>query len=56
MTRITALPLDQAPAAARTALQGVEKGLGFIPNAESLPVIALFFRKLEAHSLSTLLI
>lgn len=33
MTRITALSLDQAPAAARTALQGVEKSLGFIPNA-----------------------
>lgn len=33
MTRISALALDQAPAAARTALQGVEKGLGFIPNA-----------------------
>jgi len=33
MTRITALSLDQAPAAARTALQGVEKGLGFIPNS-----------------------
>lgn len=33
MTRIAALTLDQAPAAARTALQGVEKGLGFIPNA-----------------------
>lgn len=33
MTRIPALHLDQAPAAARIALQGVEKGLGFIPNA-----------------------
>lgn len=33
MTRINALTLDQAPAAAQTALQGVEKGLGFIPNA-----------------------
>lgn len=33
MTRIAALTIDQAPAAARTALQGVEKGLGFIPNA-----------------------
>lgn len=33
MTRMTALPLDQAPAASRTALQGLEKGLGFIPNA-----------------------
>lgn len=33
MTRITALTVDQAPAAARSALQGVEKNLGFIPNA-----------------------
>jgi uncharacterized peroxidase-related enzyme len=33
MTRITALTVDQAPAAARSALQGVEKSLGFIPNA-----------------------
>ncbi|MBA6058057.1 carboxymuconolactone decarboxylase family protein [Pseudomonas juntendi] len=33
MTRIAALPLDQTPAAARTALQGIEKGLGFLPNA-----------------------
>jgi len=33
MTRINALTLDQAPAAARSALQGVEKSLGFIPNA-----------------------
>ncbi|MDH0647778.1 carboxymuconolactone decarboxylase family protein [Pseudomonas sp. GD03858] len=32
MPRIAALTLDQAPAAARTALQGVEKGLGFVPN------------------------
>lgn len=33
MTRIAALTLDQAPVAARAALQGVEKGLGFMPNA-----------------------
>lgn len=33
MTRINALPLEQAPAAAQAALRGVEKGLGFIPNA-----------------------
>ena len=33
MTRIAALTLEQAPAAARPALQGVEKGLGFLPNA-----------------------
>lgn len=33
MTRIAPLTLEQAPAAALTALQGVEKGLGFIPNA-----------------------
>ncbi|WP_460419037.1 carboxymuconolactone decarboxylase family protein [Pseudomonas sp. microsymbiont 2] len=33
MTRIAALTLDQAPAASRSALQGVEKGLGFVPNA-----------------------
>ncbi len=33
MTRINALTLDQAPAAAQAALHGVEKGLGFIPNA-----------------------
>lgn len=33
MTRIDALTIDQAPSAARTALQGLEKGLGFIPNA-----------------------
>lgn len=33
MARINALSLDQAPSAARTSLQGVEKGLGFIPNA-----------------------
>lgn len=41
MTRIAALSLDQAPAASRTALEGIQKGLGFIPNA---------FRTL-AHSL-----
>ncbi|UCM29494.1 peroxidase-related enzyme [Pseudomonas sp. PS1(2021)] len=33
MTRITALSLDQAPAGSRTALEGIQKGLGFIPNA-----------------------
>ena len=33
MTRITALSLDQAPAGSRAALEGVQKGLGFIPNA-----------------------
>ncbi|MCG8907191.1 MULTISPECIES: carboxymuconolactone decarboxylase family protein [unclassified Pseudomonas] len=33
MTRIAALSLDQAPAASRAALEGVRKGLGFIPNA-----------------------
>lgn len=33
MSRLSALTLDQAPVASRTALQGVEKGLGFIPNA-----------------------
>lgn len=33
MTRIAALSLDQAPAASRAALEGVQKGLGFIPNA-----------------------
>jgi len=33
MTRINALSLDQAPSAARTSLEGVKKGLGFIPNA-----------------------
>jgi uncharacterized peroxidase-related enzyme len=33
MTRLNALTLEEAPAAARTALQGIEKGLGFIPNA-----------------------
>jgi uncharacterized peroxidase-related enzyme len=33
MTRIAALTLEQAPAASRTALEGIQKGLGFIPNA-----------------------
>ncbi|MCO7630895.1 peroxidase-related enzyme [Pseudomonas guariconensis] len=33
MTRITALSLDQAPAGSRTALEGIQKSLGFIPNA-----------------------
>lgn len=33
MTRIAALSLDQAPAGSRTALEGIQKGLGFIPNA-----------------------
>ncbi|ARU87310.1 carboxymuconolactone decarboxylase family protein [Pseudomonas sp. M30-35] len=33
MTRITALPLDQAPAGSRAALEGVQKALGFVPNA-----------------------
>ena len=33
MTRITALTLEQAPAPAQSALQGIEKGLGFLPNA-----------------------
>lgn len=33
MTRISALTIEQAPAPARTALQGIEKGLGFLPNA-----------------------
>ncbi|MCE5977855.1 carboxymuconolactone decarboxylase family protein [Pseudomonas sp. JR33AA] len=33
MTRITALSLDQAPTASRAALEGIQKGLGFIPNA-----------------------
>ncbi|WP_194791974.1 carboxymuconolactone decarboxylase family protein [Pseudomonas sp. UFMG81] len=32
MSRITALTLDQAPAATRPALQNIEKGLGFLPN------------------------
>lgn len=33
MTRIAALSQDQAPDASRAALEGVRKGLGFIPNA-----------------------
>jgi uncharacterized peroxidase-related enzyme len=33
MTRITALPLDQAPAAARPILDSVQKFLGFVPNS-----------------------
>lgn len=33
MTRINVLTVDQAPAVARPVLQGIEKGLGFIPNA-----------------------
>ncbi|WP_426198885.1 carboxymuconolactone decarboxylase family protein [Pseudomonas sp. DC3200b2] len=33
MSRIAPLTLEQAPAAAHTALQGIHKGLGFIPNA-----------------------
>lgn len=33
MTRIAALTLDQAPAGSRPALEGLQKGLGFIPNA-----------------------
>ncbi|BDM22103.1 carboxymuconolactone decarboxylase family protein [Pseudomonas sp. NPDC089428] len=33
MTRITALSLEQAPAGSRIALEGIQKGLGFIPNA-----------------------
>ena len=32
MTRIAALSLDQAPAGSRAALEGIQKGLGFIPN------------------------
>ncbi|MFA5976670.1 MAG: carboxymuconolactone decarboxylase family protein [Pseudomonas sp.] len=32
MTRIAALSLDQAPAGSRAALDGIQKGLGFIPN------------------------
>ncbi|MBF8746759.1 carboxymuconolactone decarboxylase family protein [Pseudomonas putida] len=32
MTRIDALSLDQAPAGSRAALEGIQKGLGFIPN------------------------
>lgn len=33
MTRIAPLTLDQASAEAQTALQGIQKGLGFLPNA-----------------------
>lgn len=33
MTRITTLSLEQAPVASRAALEGIQKGLGFIPNA-----------------------
>ena len=33
MTRIAALTLEQAPAGSRAALEGIQKGLGFIPNA-----------------------
>ena len=33
MTRITALSLDQAPTGSRAALEGIQKGLGFNPNA-----------------------
>jgi uncharacterized peroxidase-related enzyme len=33
MTRIAALTLEQAPTGSRTALEGLQKGLGFIPNA-----------------------
>ncbi|MGE7991881.1 carboxymuconolactone decarboxylase family protein [Pseudomonas sp. NPDC089554] len=33
MTRLNALTVEQAPNAARPALQGIEKGMGFIPNA-----------------------
>ena len=33
MTRITALTLEQAPVPAQSALQGIERGLGFLPNA-----------------------
>ncbi|QEY63257.1 peroxidase-related enzyme [Metapseudomonas lalkuanensis] len=32
MTRITALPLDQAPASTRPTLESVQKALGFVPN------------------------
>jgi uncharacterized peroxidase-related enzyme len=32
MPRLTALPLDQAPAAARPSLEGVQKQMGFVPN------------------------
>ncbi|HJE67963.1 carboxymuconolactone decarboxylase family protein, partial [Pseudomonas oryzihabitans] len=33
MTRIAPLTLDQASAETQTALQGIQKGLGFLPNA-----------------------
>ncbi|MNF24231.1 Alkyl hydroperoxide reductase AhpD [compost metagenome] len=33
MTRIAALTLEQAPAGSRASLEGIQKGLGFIPNA-----------------------
>lgn len=33
MTRLAALTLEQAPAGSRAALEGLQKGLGFIPNA-----------------------
>lgn len=32
MSRIVALPVDQAPDASRPLLEGVRKGLGFLPN------------------------
>lgn len=35
MTRIAALPLEQAPAASRPLLENLRKSLGFIPNAFS---------------------
>jgi len=35
MTRIAALTLEQAPSGSRAALEGVQKGLAFIPNAFS---------------------
>ncbi|WP_313515899.1 peroxidase-related enzyme [Pseudomonas sp.] len=33
MTRIAALPLEQAPAASRPQLEALHKSLGFVPNA-----------------------
>lgn len=33
MSRIAALTVEQAPTASRAALEGLQKGLGFIPNA-----------------------
>jgi len=33
MTRIAALPLEQAPAASRAQLEALQKSLGFVPNA-----------------------